>query len=39
MAADIFVGSDAHAHDYLHEVLFRLIPVSWTIWWQQGSKA
>ena len=28
-AADIFFGSDAHPHDYLHEVLFRLVSVSW----------
>lgn len=27
--ADIFFGSDAHPHDYLHEVLFRLVSVSW----------
>ncbi|KAL3149003.1 hypothetical protein ABBQ32_001857 [Trebouxia sp. C0010 RCD-2024] len=27
--ADVFFGSDAHPHDYLHEVLFRLVSVSW----------
>ena len=28
-AADVLFGSDAHPHDYLHEVLFRLVAVTW----------
>ena len=27
--ADVFFGSDAHPHDYLHEVLFRLLALGW----------
>ena len=28
-AAELFFGADAHPHDYLHEVLFRLLAVGW----------
>lgn len=27
--AELFFGADAHPHDYLHEVLFRLLAVGW----------
>jgi predicted nucleic acid-binding Zn finger protein len=27
--ADLFFGADAYPHDYLHEVLFRLLAVGW----------
>ncbi len=27
--ADLLFGADAHPHDYLHEVLFRLLAVGW----------